>query len=299
MPNIKNPITYDTLMPITVLFSFFQNSKVFSFSTEIKELSCEKNKDKEITKKYIILKEKYKQYQQNFVNAIKIYTNKIQEFDNNIPNNVNNVDLIIKPKINKYLNEIYEENKIYDELIMIKLTINSEKENLKDYITNILNKNYKDKKFMTIVNSTLFCEGFKNLSFYLINELINKILVTNTEELFNKFYTTNDIFELYKELFNLSDENDINGQIRCLKNYQLFLCKLFGKIDDSIFYQNTEWIYYQVFQLLEKEDSNSERKKKNDNNIKEIFDEINTLLIGKEKTFVIEGLINLIIKKTL
>ena len=182
---------------------------------------------------------------------------------------------------------------------MIKLTINSEKDNLKNYITNIINKNYHDKKFMMIVNSVLFCEGFKDLCFFLINELINKIIITNTDELFNKYYTTNDIFDLYKELFNVSDENDIPAQIKSLKNYQIFLCKLFGKIDDSIFYQNAEWIYYQVFQLFEKGGTNLDKKTMNYSNLKSIFDEINNLLIGKEKTFIIEGLIDLIIKKTI
>ena len=204
-------------------------------------------KQKDIINKYTSLKDKYKLYQQNFVNAIKIYTNVIQEYDNNAKNNCNNnkddenkiiIDEeknLMKPKINDYLTNIYNETKIYDEIIMIKLTINSEKDNLKNYITNIINKNYHDKRFMMIVNSVLFCEGYKNLCFYLINELINKIIVTNTDELFNKCYSTNDIFELYKELYNVSDENDIQIQIKSLKNYHIFLCKLNGKIDDSVF----------------------------------------------------------------
>ena len=318
LQNITSPITYNSLLPVTILFSFFQNSKIFSFSSEIKELLNEKNKEKDITNinnKYNLLREKYKQYQQNFVNAIKIYTNIIQDFDNTTINkkktnsnnsNTNNIKgggdeevNLIKPKINQYLTKIYNENKTYDEIIMIKLTINSEKDNLKNYITNIINKNYHDKKFMMIVNSVLFCEGFKDLCFFLINELINKIIITNTDELFNKYYTTNDIFDLYKELFNVSDENDIPAQIKSLKNYQLFLCKLFGKIDDSIFYQNAEWIYYQVFQLFEKGGTNLDKKTMNYSNLKSIFDEINNLLIGKEKTFIIEGLIDLIIKKTI
>ena len=37
----------------------------------------------------------------------------------------------------------------------------------------------------------------------------------------------------------------------------------------------------------------------NYSNLKGIFDEINNNLIGKEKTLVIEGLIDLIIKKTI
>ena len=309
--NINRPITYDSLMPVTMLFSFFQNSKIFAFSSEIKELINEKNKVKDINNKYNSLKDKYKQYQQNFVNAIKIYTNTIQEYDNaNIakkpsnPNNANNSinneeDYLIKPKINKYLTNIYDETRIYDEIIMIKLTLNSEKDNLKNYINNIINKNYHDKKFMMIVNSVLFCEGYKDLCFYLINELINKIIVTNTEELFNKIYTTNDIFDLYKELYNVSDENDIQIQIKSLKNYQVFLCKLNGKIDISVLFQNIEWIYFQVFQLFEKGGNNLDKKTMNFSNLKSIFDELNNLLIGKEKTFVIEGLIDLIIKKTI
>ena len=315
LQNINTQISYESLIPVTMLFSFFQNAKIFSFSSEIKELVNEKMKEKDITNKYISLKDKYKLYQQNFVNAIKIYTNIIQEYDNNNMmkknNNSNNSNKsnnnriiieennLIKPKINQYLTNIYNETKIYDEIIMIKLTINAEKDNLKNYITNIINKNYNDKKFMMIVNSVLFCEGFKNLCFYLINELINKIIVTNREELFNKSYTTNDIFELYKELYNVSDENDIQIQIKSLKNYQIFLCKLFGKIDDSVFYQNTEWIYYQVFQMLERGGVNLDKKTMNFTNLKSIFDEINNVLIGKEKTLIIEGLIDLIIKKTI
>ena len=311
LQNLNCPITYESLMPVTMLFSFFQNSKIFSFSLEIKDLVNEKMKEKNNIDKYISLKEKYKLYQQNFVNAIKIYTNIIQEYDNNNSNNSNNnknddnkiitdeEKNLIKPKINEYLTNIYNETKIYDEIIMIKLTINSEKDNLKNYITNIINKNYHDKRFMMIVNSVLFCEGFKNLCFYLINELINKIIVTNTDELFNKCYSTNDIFELYKELYNVSDENDIQIQIKSLKNYQIFLCKLFGKIDDSVFYQNTEWIYYQVFQMIEKGGTNLDKKTMNFSNLKSIFDEINNVLIGKEKTLVIEGLIDLIMKKTI
>jgi len=305
LQNLNTQISYDSLIPVTMLFSFFQNSKIFSFSTEIKELVNEKMKEKDITNKYISLKEKYRQYQQNFVNAIKIFTNSIQEYDNiskskhNSNTNINEDKNLIKPKINEYLTNIYNETKIYDEVIMIKLTINSEKDNLKNYVTNIINKNYKDKKFMMIVNSVLFCEGFKNLCFYLINELINKIIVTNIEELFNKFYTTNDIFELFKELFNVSDENDIQSQIKSLKNYQIFLCKLIGKIEDSVFYQNTEWIYYQIFQIFERGGSKLDKKTMNFSNLKSIFDEINNLLIGKEKTLVIEGLIDLIIKKTI
>ena len=292
---IPNP---QSLFPITVFFSFFQNSKIFSFSTEIKELISEKMKDKnkDITNKYINLKEKYKQYQQNFVDAIKIYTNAIQEFDKK---NNDKKELLIKPKINEYLNNIYNETKIYDEIIMIKLTVNSEKDNLKNYISNIINKNYQDKKFMQILNSVLFCENCKNLCFFLISELLNKIIVTNTDELFNKYYNTNDIFELYKEQFNVCDENDNAIQIKCLKNYQIFLCKLIGKIDDNIFYQNTEWIYYQIFMMFEKNRNNNlDKKNSNFTNLKSIFDEINSTLIGKEKTLVIEGLIDLIIKKT-
>ena len=76
MQNLTGPITYDSLIPMTVLFSFFQDSKIFSFSLAIKELVNEKQKDKEkdnnITNKYLSLKDKYKLYQQNFVNAIKI-----------------------------------------------------------------------------------------------------------------------------------------------------------------------------------------------------------------------------------
>ena len=308
LQNLNNPITYDSLLPVTILFSFFQNSKIFTFSSEIKELTNEKMKEKDISYKFISLKDKYKQYQQNFVNAIKIYTNIIQEYDNEYLqkkiNNANNINSneennLIKGKINIYLTNIYNDTKIYDEIIMIKLTINAEKENLKNYISNIINKNYHDKRFMMIVNSILFCEGYKDLSFYLINELINKIIITNTEELFNKFYSTNDILDLYKELFNVSDENDIQCQIKSLKNYQIFLSKLFGKIEDSVFYQNTEWIYYQVFQMLEKGGSNLDKKTMNYSNLKSIFDEINNLLIGKEKTLPIEGLIDLIIKKTI
>ena len=88
-------------------------------------------------------------------------------------------------------------------------------------------------------------------------------------------------------------------QIKSLKNCRIFLCKLIGKIEDGVFYQNTEWIYYQVFQLFEQGGSNLDKKTMNFSNLKSIFDEINNLLIGKEKTFVIEGLIDLIIKKTL
>ena len=296
LDEIPNP---QSLFPITVFFSFFQNSKIFSFSSEIKELISEKMKDKnkDITNKYINLKEKYKQYQQNFVNAIKIYTNVIQEFDKE---NGDKKELLIKPKINEYLNNIYNETKIYDEIIMIKLTVNSEKENLKNYINNIINKNYQDKKFMQILNSVLFCENCKNMCFFLISELLTKIIVTNTDELFNKYYNTNDIFELYKEQFNVCDENDIAMQIKCLKNYQIFLCKLIGKIDDNIFYQNAEWIYYQIFMMFEKNRNNNLDKKNNNfSNLKTIFDEINNTLIGKEKTLVIEGLIDLIIKKTI
>ena len=89
-------------------------------------------------------------------------------------------------------------------------------------------------------------------------------------------------------------------QIKCLKNYQIFLCKLIGKIDDNIFYQNTEWIYYQIFMMFEKNRNNNlDKKNSNFTNLKSIFDEINSTLIGKEKTLVIEGLIDLIIKKTI
>ena len=97
---------------------------------------------------------------------------------------------------------------------------------------------------------------------------------------------------------NVSDENDIAMQIKCLKNYQIFLCKLIGKIDDNTFYQNTEWIYYQIFLMLEK-NKNLDKKTMNYSNLKAIFDEINNTLIGKEKTLVIEGLVDLIIKKTI
>ena len=299
LQNLNEIPNLQSLFPITVFFSFFQNSKIFSFSTEIKELIAEKMKDKnkDITNKYINLKEKYKQYQQNFVDAIKIYTNAIQEFDKK---NIDKKELLIKPKINEYLNNIYNETKIYDEIIMIKLTVNSEKDNLKNYISNIINKNYQDKKFMQILNSVLFCENCKNLCFFLISELLNKIIVTNTDELFNKYYNTNDIFELYKEQFNVCDENDNAMQIKCLKNYQIFLCKLIGKIDDNIFYQNTEWIYYQIFMMFEKNRNNNlDKKNSNFTNLKSIFDEINSTLIGKEKTLIIEGLIDLIIKKTI
>ena len=296
LQNLNTDISYQTLFPITILFSFFQNSKIFSFASEIKELINEKMKDKnkDISNKYSNLKEKYKQYQQNFVNAIKVYTNIIQDCDKK---NVEKKDLI-KPLINEYLTNIYNETKIYDEIIMMKLTVNSEKDNLKNYITNIIGKNYQDKKFMQIMNSVLFCENCKELCFFLISELLNKILITNTDELFNKIYSTNDIFDLYKELFNVSDENDITAQIKCLKNYQIFLCKLFGKIDDNIFYQNTEWIYYQIFIMLEKSRI-ADKKSSNYINLKSIFDEINNIMIGKDKTLVIEGLVDLIIKKTI
>ena len=297
LQNLEGYPSYETLTPITLLFSFFQNSKIFSFATEIKDLISEKMKDKskDINVKYINLKDKYKQYQLNFVNAIKIYTNIIQDFDQK---NSEKKENLIKPRINEYLTNIYNETKIYDEIIMIKLTVNSEKDNIKNYISNIINKNYQDKKFMQIVNSVLFCENCKDLCFFLISELLNKILISNTDELFNKIYSTNDIFELYKELLNVSDENDLAMQIKCLKNYQIFLCKLVGKIDDSIFYQNTEWIYYQIFIILEKNKS-LDKKAMNYSNLKGIFDDINNTLIGKEKTLVIEGLIDLIIKKTI
>ena len=299
LQNLTELPDYDNLFPITVLFSFFQNSKIFSFASEIKELISEKMKDKnkDINAKYINLKEKYKTYQQNFVNAMKIYTNIIQDFDQK--NKDEKKENLLKTRINEYLSNIYNETKIYDEIIMIKLTVNSEKDNIKNYISNIINKNYKDKKFMQIVNSVLFCENCKDICFFLISELLNKILVSNTEELFNKIYSTNDIFELYKELFNVSDENDLAMQIKCLKNYQIFLCKLLGKIDDSIFYQNTEWIYYQIFIMLEKNKIGQDKKTMNYSNLKAIFDEINNTLIGKEKTLVIEGLVDLIIKKTI
>ena len=297
LQNLKTTVSYEILSPVTILFSFFQNSKIFSFASEIKELISEKMKDKnkDINNKYINLKDKYKQYQQNFVNAIKVYTNIIQDFDEK---NAGKKENLIKPRINEYLTNIYKETKIYDEIIMIKLTVNSEKDNIKNYISNIINKNYQDKKFMQIINSVLFCENCKELCFFLISELLNKILITNTDELFNKIYSTNDIFELYKELLNVSDENDIAMQIKCLKNYQIFLCKLVGKIDDNTFYQNTEWIYYQIFLMLEK-NKNLDKKTMNYSNLKAIFDEINNTLIGKEKTLVIEGLVDLIIKKTI
>jgi hypothetical protein len=260
----------------------------------------EKNKDiSNISNKYLNLKEKYKQYQQNFVSAIKVYTNIIQDCDKKNLEKKEKKENLIKPLINEYLTNIYNETKIYDEIIMMKLTVNSEKDNLKNYITNIIGKNYQDKKFMQIMNSVLFCENCKELCFFLISELLNKILITNTDELFNKIYSTNDIFDLYKELYNVSDENDIATQIKCLKNYQIFLCKLYGKIDDNIFYQNTEWIYYQIFIMLEKSRNGLDKKSSNYINLKSVFDEINNILIGKDKTLVIEGLVDLIIKKTI
>ena len=66
----------------------------------------------------------------------------------------------------------------------------------------------------------------------------------------------------------------------------------------NTFYQNTEWIYYQIFLMLEK-NKNLDKKTMNYSNLKAIFDEINSTLIGKEKTLVIEGLVDLIIKKTI
>jgi len=45
--------------------------------------------------------------------------------------------------------------------------------------------------------------------------------------------------------------------------------------------------------------NNLDKKNNNFSNLKTIFDEINNTLIGKEKTLVIEGLIDLIIKKTI
>ena len=307
LQNLKSPVNFDTLQPVTILFQFYQNTKIFTFSSLIEDIKTGKNNQKENNnkEKYIFLKEKYRQYQQNFINAIKIYTNTIQNYDNKyLSNEVNdeNNELLMKPKLNKFLTEIYNETGIYDEIILLKLTINSEeKEKIKNYITKILNNNCKDKKFINIINSVLFSEGLKDISNFLISELINKIIITNNEELFNKIYSTNDIFDLYKEMFNSFDDNDITNQIKCLKSYQNFLSKLYGKIEDANFYQHLEWLYFQIYQFLDRSDKANGivDEKNNYGGLKAIFDEINNLFIGKEKPLIIEGLIDLIIKKTL
>ena len=51
--------------------------------------------------------------------------------------------------------------------------------------------------------------------------------------------------------------------------------------------------------MLEKNRIALDKKNLNFSSLKGIFDEINNTLIGKEKNLIIEGLIDLIIKKTI
>ena len=136
------------------------------------------------------------------------------------------------------------------------------------------------------------------LSSEFLAELLNKILVTNNAELFNKVYTIEDVLNIFKDYVSIIEEDNIELKIQIMKQYQIFLSKLYGKIDDRLLNENIEWIYYKVYQFFENKSKNVSLNG-NDANfliLKSIFEELNTLHI-RNKPLIMTTLIDLIMKK--
>lgn len=172
---------------------------------------------------------------------------------------------------------------------------------MQTYILKLLNENYSNKKLIFVTNSILYQLGHKQLSSKFIGQLLNIILVENNVELVSKVYSIEEILTLFKDYVNSIDETNLSDKIIALKEYQVFVCKLYGKVDDNVICDNIEWIHYKIYQLL---DDITNRNKKNkevnsDANIamlKEMFGELNALHI-RNKPIVIIALVDLIITR--
>ena len=276
----------DYLSPVISLFEIFQNLKIFYFTSEYENLLSTKiEDDKKIL--FTNLYNKYKSYQQNFVSSYELLTS---IFSNH---------LVIKTHIQEKINNIFTSTKTVDQILNIQLSLKSNTcDSIKLFIFDILNKNYSNKKFIFIVNSLLFQNGMNILSSEFLAELLNKILVTNNAELFNKVYTIEDVLNIFKDYVSIIEENNIELKIQIMKQYQIFLSKLYGKIDDRLLNENIEWIYYKVYQFFENKSKNVTMNG-NDANfliLKSIFEELNTLHI-RNKPLIMTTLIDLIMKK--
>lgn len=276
----------DYLSPVISLFEIFQNLKIFYFTSEYENLISTKiEEDKQIL--FTNLYNKYKSYQQNLVSSYELL---ISIFSNH---------LVIKAHIQEKINNIFTTTKTVEQILNIQLTLKSNTcDSIKSFIFDILDQNYTNKKFIFIVNSLLFQNGMSKLFSEFLAELLNKILVANNAELFNKIYTIEDVLNIFKDYVSIIEEDSIELKIQIMKQYQIFLSKLYGKIDDKLLNENIEWIYYKVYQFFENKSKNVSFNG-NDANfllLKSIVEELNTLHI-RNKPLIMTTLIDLIMKK--
>jgi len=147
-----------------------------------------------------------------------------------------------------------------------------------------------------VINSIIFQNGNKNLSYNFIKKLLNNIL-NLFQELVPKFYTLEEIFTLYKDLINLSDI--LINKINSIKEFTAILIKVIAKIDGFIINDNIEWILYKIFTVL---DNNGQYKvNKSDKEfilIKQIYEDLSNINM-KNRSYMLNNLFDIVLKKLL
>ena len=284
--NVTPEIWLEKIKPIVSIIELFQNLKIFYISYEFDSITNTEDVSKEKMKK---LNTTYKSYHENLMNAYKILLNYL----------LSQTDNSIEQKLNDIMNNIFNSSKTVEQILNVQLVIKlEEKKEIELYIINLLEKHYVNKKFIFLVNSILFQSGFKDLCYKLLASLLNKIIVTNNE-IFMKIYSIEDTLSIFKDLVSMLEDDEIPKTIQSMQQFQIFLCKLYGKIDDTIICDNIEWIYYKIYLLLEnKVINNTGTETNNYNLLKLIFEELNSLGI-RNKTLVMNTLVDLIMKKLL
>ena len=62
-----------------------------------------------------------------------------------------------------------------------------------------------------------------------------------------KIYSIEDTLSIFKDLVSMLEDDEITKTIQSMQQFQIFICKLYGKIDDTIICDNIEWIYYKIY----------------------------------------------------
>ena len=146
-----------------------------------------------------------------------------------------------------------------------------------------------------MINSILFQNGLKNLQFKFLGNLLDKIISTKANELFNKIYLVEDVLNIFKDYISSIDENDVPTKIKILKQYESFILKLYLKIDIQLLCENINWIYFKIFKFFEGNE-NIDKNSQDFLILKNIFDELNILKI-ENKPYLTETLSSLILNK--
>ena len=291
---LKNEISEfsnEMIKQILTLFEIYKNLNLFYITYDYNCLIENKNNlnEKSNNKQdFIKLKNKFILYENNYNNTIKLLQNFLIEKKNE------ELLKIFNEKINIINSNIT--NSLTENILKLEIFVRTEEqENIDEYISNVLEDSYNNKNLIFMINSILFQNGLKNLQFKFLGNLLDKIISTKANELFNKIYLVEDVLNIFKDYISSIDENDVPTKIKILKQYESFIVKLYLKIDIQLLCENINWIYFKIFKFFEGNE-NIDKNSQDFLILKNIFDELNILKI-ENKPYLTETLSSLILNK--